>query len=245
MKLLFAFILLSSVCYGQSKKDQIESLNKQIDSLNAVLVTSRDNSTKEIGSLNDKIKEVSDEVTALKSALKNLQASHNKLMKENEKLKTDLGESSKNNLQLEADLGELSKKNLDLEAKLKAIKEEKRIEEEQRINRYPSSTIKIGNLEVMTEDLGEMEWDEAMKACADLGDGWRLPTKDELNILYKNKDEIGGFENLFGAAYWSSKFDNDSAWLQDFGDGNQDLYFKDDTYYVRPVRAASSQYEKR
>ena len=53
------------------------------------------------------------------------------------------------------------------------------------------STIKIDNLEVMTEDLGEMNWDDAMKACADLGDGWRLPTKDELNILYKNKYKIG------------------------------------------------------
>ena len=46
------------------------------------------------------------------------------------------------------------------------------------------STIKIDNLEVMTEDLeGRMTWDDAMKACADLGDGWRLPTKEELNIL--------------------------------------------------------------
>ena len=35
----------------------------------------------------------------------------------------------------------------------------------------------VGNLEVMTEDLGEMNWEDAMKACADLGDGWRLPTK--------------------------------------------------------------------
>ena len=45
-----------------------------------------------------------------------------------------------------------------------------------------------------------MEWDDAMKACADLGDGWRLPTKDELNTLYQNKDKIGGFAN---SGYWS------------------------------------------
>ena len=102
MKLLFTFILLSSVCYGQNRKDQIESLNKSIDSLNTVLSTTRDNSTKEIGSLNDKIKEVTDEVTALKSDLTNLQASNNKLSKENEKFKTDLEEMSKKNLELEA-----------------------------------------------------------------------------------------------------------------------------------------------
>ncbi len=44
----------------------------------------------------------------------------------------------------------------------------------------------------MTEDLvGLMNWDDAKEACENLGDGWRLPTKDELNILYKNKDKIG------------------------------------------------------
>ena len=42
----------------------------------------------------------------------------------------------------------------------------------------------------MTEDLGEMNWDDAMKACADLGDGWRLPTKDELNLLYENRIKL-------------------------------------------------------
>mgnify|MGYP000138273031 CR=1 FL=1 len=55
------------------------------------------------------------------------------------------------------------------------------------VNGKNVSTIKIGNLEIMTEDLGRMRWDAAKKACADIGDGWRLPTKDELNILYKMK----------------------------------------------------------
>ena len=69
------------------------------------------------------------------------------------------------------------------------------------VNGKNVSTIKIGNLEIMTEDLGRMDWMEATKACADLGDGWRLPTKDELNILYENKDKIGGFAYTY---YWSS-----------------------------------------
>jgi len=74
-----------------------------------------------------------------------------------------------------------------------------------------TSTIKIGNIEVMTEDLttedlggpdvGEMNWNEAKEACAKVGDGWRLPTKDELNILYENMDKIGGFTD---EEYWSS-----------------------------------------
>ena len=105
------------------------------------------------------------------------------------------------------------------------------------------STIKIGtetkrrsdNLEVMTKDLGKMQWDDAVKACADLGDGWRLPTKDELNILYENKDNIGGFANSY---YWSStEGGNGNAWVQYFYSGIQYDYYKLSTGYVRAVRA--------
>jgi len=54
--------------------------------------------------------------------------------------------------------------------------------------------IRIRNLEVAQNDFPkEMTWYDAKKACTDLGNGWRLPTKDELNLLYINKDKIGGF----------------------------------------------------
>ena len=97
------------------------------------------------------------------------------------------------------------------------------------------STVKIGNLEIMTEDLGQMDWREATKACADLGDGWRLPTKDELNILFENKDKIGGFA-LNG--YWSStEYANDGAWLQIFENGYEGNFDKDTDGFVRSVRA--------
>ena len=97
------------------------------------------------------------------------------------------------------------------------------------------STIKILYLEVMTEDLeGRYTWDDAMKACADLGDDWRLPTKDELDLLYDNKEKMGG-----GAKhnYWSStEFANKIAWSQNFGVGGQNVSNKYTTYYVRAVR---------
>jgi len=97
------------------------------------------------------------------------------------------------------------------------------------------STIKIGNLEVMTEDLGKMRWDDAMKACADLGDGWRLPTKDELNLLYENMEKFSGFAYSY---YWSStEYDSNYAWLQYFICGNQNYNDKNYAYYVRAVRA--------
>jgi len=67
--------------------------------------------------------------------------------------------------------------------------------------------IKIGNLLVAQFDFPkQMNWDDAKKASTEIGEGWRLPTEDELMILLKNKDKIGGFAN---AAYWSSTEEGD------------------------------------
>jgi len=96
--------------------------------------------------------------------------------------------------------------------------------------------IKIGNLEIAQHDFPtQMTWSEAKSACAALGYGWRLPTKEELNELYKHKDEIGGFA---AASYWSSsEYNNYLAWSQYFNYGYQNYYYKNYTYYVRAVRA--------
>ena len=97
------------------------------------------------------------------------------------------------------------------------------------------SIVKIGYLEVMTEDFCKMSWDDAKKACTDFGDGWRLPTKDELNVLYENKDKIGGFEI---EVYWSStEFDNAQAWSQEFySEARQERSFKRYDNSVRAVK---------
>ena len=77
-------------------------------------------------------------------------------------------------------------------------------------------------------------WEDAMKACADLGDGWRLPTRLELLIMYDNKDEIGGFAKFI---YWSSmEYGNGSAWVQDFFNGGQYDFGENFFHYVRAVR---------
>ncbi|MBZ0241849.1 MAG: DUF1566 domain-containing protein, partial [Bacteroidales bacterium] len=50
-------------------------------------------------------------------------------------------------------------------------------------------------------------------------DDWYLPSKDELNKLYLNKNLIGGFASAY---YWSSSENSfHEANLQHFGDGNQ------------------------
>ena len=65
---------------------------------------------------------------------------------------------------------------------------------------------------------------------------WYLPSKDELNKLYINKDTIGGFAT--GGSYWSSsEYTTGSAWYQIFSSGLQFGYFKNLTTYVRAVRA--------
>ena len=62
---------------------------------------------------------------------------------------------------------------------------------------------------------------------------WYLPSKDELNELYKNRHIIGNFKEDM---YWtSSELDKEYAWIQDFGNGNQINRMK--TYYYVRVRA--------
>jgi hypothetical protein len=70
-----------------------------------------------------------------------------------------------------------------------------------------------------------------------LGDssGWFLPSLDELNQLYLNQAQIGGFSNDY---YWSSTEDSvNLAWLIYFNNGYQDNGYKDWTGgRVRAVR---------
>jgi len=96
--------------------------------------------------------------------------------------------------------------------------------------------IRIGNLEVAQNDFPkEMTWYDAKKACTDLGNGWRLPTKDELNLLYINKDKIGGFASDY---CWSStEFNSSTAWKQYFDNGRQDYNDETSKSNVRAVRA--------
>jgi hypothetical protein len=84
-----------------------------------------------------------------------------------------------------------------------------------------------------------MTKDDASTACSKLGKGWRLPTKDELNMLYQNRSKIGGDVSK---TYWSSteiglsSFGTYDAWLQFFGNGNQFTNSKTYETNIRAVR---------
>ncbi|WP_431066980.1 DUF1566 domain-containing protein [Methylotuvimicrobium sp.] len=64
---------------------------------------------------------------------------------------------------------------------------------------------------------------------------WYLPSKFELNLLYQQKDLVGGFATLL---YWSStELASNLAWAQSFFDGLQVTSPKGNPLRVRAVRA--------
>ena len=110
-----------------------------------------------------------------------------------------------------------------------------------------------GNTELIVFKQGKVtnEFLSAARLCADYVvtddaetfDDWFLPSKDELNKLYLNKEMIGGFE---GDGYWSStEEDQQGAWRQSFYNGYQNYGNKRSEgskgaasgYYGRHVRA--------
>ena len=101
-------------------------------------------------------------------------------------------------------------------------------------------------LVVAMQDQGISNWYEANDLLSNPGnhdtDGakfldWRLPTKRELNLMYGVYTNGNGV-NLNDNFYWSStEYDVYYAWSQSFSLGFQFVSPRDDTYYVRAVRA--------
>jgi len=88
--------------------------------------------------------------------------------------------------------------------------------------------------------LGRTNWDDAQKIIKKYRGGrkkdWRLPTVDELELIYKNLKlrELG---RLSVDKYWSSLQENDDyAWVFDFSQSAQETYKKSYTCSVRAVR---------
>ena len=83
----------------------------------------------------------------------------------------------------------------------------------------------------------EANWDDARLYCFSLDIdgkvGWRLPTKEELNEIYKSEND---FEKLW---YWSStELNLDYSWFQYFDNGDQVYEVKGAVGgYVRAIRS--------
>ena len=111
-----------------------------------------------------------------------------------------------------------------------ARKEEKIIE-----NRL--ETKRIENLEIYADDFAMMDWHQAMNFASQVGNSWRLPTLEELNVLYLNKDEIGGLN--INEYYWSSNCDDElNVWVKYFYTGYQCRINKRENARVRLVKTS-------
>ena len=85
------------------------------------------------------------------------------------------------------------------------------------------------------DEINSLTWSDAVSAADAYGFGWHLPTKTELKLLYEHKNVVRGFAK---DDYWSStELDSNSAWIQGFGNGDQDRYNKYSKLSVRAVRA--------
>jgi hypothetical protein len=110
---------------------------------------------------------------------------------------------------------------------------------------------KIGHIQVYSSDIGVMNWEDANIACKKLGEGWRLPTISELELIDDNDDELKGF--FKNSYYWSSTENEDGKIFvinigSIFGSalelrvlGNYNASNKSEKHYVRPVRTLNSE----
>ena len=116
---------------------------------------------------------------------------------------------------------------------------EKRIEALEGIRADIKKDIKftrIGNLE-WSEDLGEMKWYDAKKACEKAGG--RLPTRLELLDLFDNHSDACKelIEDLPSNSFWSAtEHSGSNAWLVNLSFGYTDSNGKTDAFRVRCVR---------
>lgn len=105
----------------------------------------------------------------------------------------------------------------------------------------------LQDFEVYPHDLPTMTYVNAVKAVEAMGDGWRIPTREELQLMYEQREEIGGFcteykgGSDFPQWYWSStelRVNPSFVWFAVFSDGNVDWYLKDSfRLSCRPVRS--------
>jgi hypothetical protein len=93
-----------------------------------------------------------------------------------------------------------------------------------------------------------MPWEEAIAYCKalelDTYSDWRLPNVNELKTIVDrskyNPAIVSGFTNFGSSYYWSSTSSKDStyiAWIVHFYFGGVYNSNKNDSYYVRCVRA--------
>ncbi len=100
---------------------------------------------------------------------------------------------------------------------------------------------------VQKEDIGKGDWNSVKSMCENSTVSgyadWRLPDKDELMVLYNNKDNIGGFTVTSLSYYWSStysQYSSNNRFYINFFDGDVDATHYTYAYRARCVRTINS-----
>lgn len=105
-------------------------------------------------------------------------------------------------------------------------------------------TIKVGNLLWEADPPKKrMTWHEAMAYAASLGEGFRLPTAEELYLMFDRDTGIPVDNGLKWQPdyYWSATTyvdDTSGAWVVYFDGGYDYWYNKTYSYYCRCVKEA-------
>jgi hypothetical protein len=108
---------------------------------------------------------------------------------------------------------------------------------------------KLDDMQVAQYDFpNSMTYEDAKYVCSKLGEGWRLPTKYELNNIYQNKDQIKGFVSQLqilndseyytdpNIYYWSdTEYDELYVWIQGFTNTTIAITKKSSYLFVRAV----------
>lgn len=90
---------------------------------------------------------------------------------------------------------------------------------------------------------GECNWEAAKQWCAQYGRGWRLPSKEELLVIYRKKGVLdpilraNGYTELSGWHWSSTEWSSNSAWSVNMYYGDTSGGSKDYYYYVLAVSA--------
>lgn len=103
------------------------------------------------------------------------------------------------------------------------------------VSQIIGTTYKIDSIEIAQYDLPtEVTWYNAKRECKELGKGWRLPTKDELDKMYENKNLIGNFVNT---NYWSStEYSSNYVWMEVFTHRSIAITLKEGHINARAVK---------
>ena len=118
------------------------------------------------------------------------------------------------------------------------------------------SYVRLGEIDVLTSDLGEMTYVDAKNAIKNLGEGWRLPNEKELKLMFNSQDKIGALSKreykivqdywIYGGNYLGEEANGQLVLLRTLIDPGYTITFnksdvdKRSLKYIRAVREVPS-----